>query len=162
GWVINIFQRGTASMGRINEILKEKPEITDATVADDLAFPVLGEAELPAPIEGELEFQNLSFSYNGTSVLRDVNLRIPAGSSLAIVGLTGSGKSTLVSLIPRIYEAAPGRVLLDGRPITDYPLETLRKSIGFVPQETFLFSDTVRENIAFGSQDASDDQVRAA
>lgn len=162
GWVINIFQRGTASMGRINEILKEKPEITDAEVADDFARPVLGEEEIPAPIEGELEFQNLSFSHNGTPVLRDVNLRIPAGSSLAIVGPTGSGKSTLVSLIPRIYEAPAGRLLLDGRPITDYPLETLRKSIGFVPQETFLFSDTVRENIAFGTQEASDQQVRSA
>jgi ATP-binding cassette, subfamily B, multidrug efflux pump len=162
GWVINIFQRGTASMARINEILKEKPEITDAAVTDDFARPVLGEAEIPGPIEGELEFQNLSFSYNGTPVLHEVNLHIPAGSSLAIVGPTGSGKSTLVSLIPRIYEAAPGRVLLDGRPITDYPLETLRKSIGFVPQETFLFSDTVRENIAFGTQEASDQQVRLA
>jgi ATP-binding cassette, subfamily B, multidrug efflux pump len=162
GWVINIFQRGTASMGRINEILKEKPEITDAEVADDFARPVLGEEEIPAPIEGELEFQNLNFSYNGTPVLRDVSLRIPAGSSLAIVGPTGSGKSTLVNLIPRIYEAPAGRLLLDGRPITDYPLETLRKSIGFVPQETFLFSDTVRENIALGTQEASDQQVRAS
>ena len=162
GWVINIFQRGTASMGRINEILKEKPEITDAEVTDDFARPVFGEAEIPGPIEGELELQNLSFSYNGTPVLRDVSLHIPAGSSLAIVGPTGSGKSTLVSLIPRIYEAPAGRLLLDGRPITDYPLETLRKSIGFVPQETFLFSDTVRENIALGTQEAGDEQVRAA
>ncbi|MCI0348651.1 MAG: ABC transporter ATP-binding protein/permease [Acidobacteriales bacterium] len=162
GWVVNVFQRGTASLKRIDEILKQKPEVTDAAVADDFARPLLGEAEIPGPIEGELEFQNLSFSYNGTSVLREVNLRIPAGSSLAIVGPTGSGKSTLVSLIPRIYEAPAGTVLLDGRAITDYPLETLRKSIGFVPQETFLFSDNVRENIAFGTQEASDEQVRRA
>ena len=94
-------------------------------------------------------------------MLNDVNLKIPAGSSLAIVGPTGSGKTTLVSLIPRIYDAAPGTLLIDGRPIREYPLETLRQNIGFVPQETFLFSDTVRENIAFGVETASDEQVRA-
>jgi len=162
GWVINIFQRGTASLVRIDEIMKEQPEVTDAQVADDFARPILGEAELPAPIEGELEFRNLNFSYNGTPVLSDVNLRIPAGSSLAIVGPTGSGKSTLVNLIPRIYDAPAGTVLLDGRPVTDYPLETLRRSIGFVPQETFLFSDTVQENIALGTADAGLNQVRRA
>jgi ATP-binding cassette, subfamily B, multidrug efflux pump len=89
-----------------------------------------------------------------------VNLKIPAGTSLAIVGPTGSGKSTLVSLIPRIYDAAPGSVLIDGRPIREFPLEVLRKNIGFVPQETFLFSDTIRENIAFGAQHATDTEVR--
>jgi len=162
GWVINIFQRGTASLVRIDEIMKEQPEVTNARVADDFARPILGEAELPAPIEGELEFRNLNFSYNGTPVLSDVNLRIPAGSSLAIVGPTGSGKSTLVNLIPRIYDAPAGTVLLDGRPVTDYPLETLRRSIGFVPQETFLFSDTVQENIALGTADAGLNQVRRA
>ena len=86
--------------------------------------------------------------------LKNVNLRVPAGTSLAIVGPTGSGKSTLVSLIPRIYDADPGTVLIDGRPIREYPLATLRSNIGFVPQETFLFSDTIRENIAFGAEDA--------
>ena len=95
-------------------------------------------------------FAILIFRYNGTPVLHDINLRIPAGSSLAIVGPTGSGKTTLVSLIARIYDAAPGTVLIDGRPVRDYPLEVLRRNIGFVPQETFLFSETVRENIAFG------------
>ena len=96
------------------------------------------------------------------NVLKSVNLRVPAGTSLAIVGPTGSGKSTLVSLIPRIYDAAPGSVLIDGRPIREFPLELLRRNIGFVPQETFLFSDTIRENIAFGTDDATDDDVRRA
>ena len=153
GWVINIFQRGTASMGRINEILVERPEVTDAAASDE------GRRQ---PIQGELEFRNLNFAYNGTPVLEDVNLRIPAGTSLAVVGPTGSGKSTLVSLIPRIYDAAAGSVLLDGRPLPEYPLEKLRRSIGFVPQETFLFSDTVRGNIAFGTEDATNDDVHRA
>ena len=154
GWVINIFQRGTASMGRINEILAAQPEITNADAAPDLK-----DREV---IAGEIELRNLNFRYNGVPVLQDINLNIPAGSSLAIVGPTGSGKTTLVSLIPRIYNAAPGSVLIDGRPIREYPLETLRRNIGFVPQETFLFSDTVRGYIAFGSELATDEEVRAA
>ncbi len=154
GWVINIFQRGTASMGRINHILVEKPEITDEAVADDL--------QNTAEIKGDIEFRDLSFAYNGTPVLSKINLTIPSGSSLAVVGPTGSGKSTLMSLIPRIYDAPPGSVCIDGRPVREYPLAVLRKNIGFVPQETFLFSDTVRENIAFGAEGASDGQVRAA
>src|SRR5712692_8422878 len=160
GWVINIFQRGTASMGRINEILVEKPEIADGPEAAKAA----GEGGMPvAPQgQGEIEFRGLNFAYNGTPVLHDVNLRIPAGSSMAIVGPTGSGKTTLVSLIPRIYDTTPGTVLIDGRPVCTYPLELLRRQIGFVPQETFLFSETVRENIAFGKEDASDEEVRTA
>jgi ATP-binding cassette, subfamily B, multidrug efflux pump len=155
GWVINIFQRGTASMARINEILTEKPEIEDA--------PAIKAAGAPTThLRGDIEFRGLNFAYNGTPVLHDVNLYVPAGSSLAIVGPTGSGKTTLVSLIPRIYDAAPGTVLIDGRPVREYPLEFLRHQIGFVPQETFLFSETVRENIAFGNVDASDEQVRSA
>jgi ATP-binding cassette subfamily B protein len=153
GWVINIFQRGTASMGRINEILTEQPEIRNRPGAASL------------PIEGDIEFRNLNFSYGNTPVLKDINLRIPAGSSLAIVGPTGSGKSTLVSLIPRIYDAPAGStpsVLIDGRSVAEYDLEHLRRNIGFVPQETFLFSDTIRENIAFGAEQASDDEVRRA
>ncbi len=166
GWVINIFQRGTASLIRIENILKEKPEITDNAVPA---------TNVPVEVQGDIEFRNLSFHYgqtlqnatngNGrshadTEVLANVNLRVPAGTSLAIVGPTGSGKSTLVSLIPRIYDAEPGSVLIDGRPIRDFPLEILRRNIGFVPQETFLFSDTIRENIAFGAQDATDADVR--
>src|SRR6266581_2119017 len=144
GWVINIFQRGTASMARINEILVEKPEIDDSHAVK------LGVGARATEIQGEIEVRNLDFAYNGIPVLHHINLRVPAGTSLAIVGPTGSGKTTLVSLIPRIYDAPPGTVLIDGRPIREYPLEDLRRSVGFVPQETFLFSDTVRENIAFG------------
>jgi ATP-binding cassette subfamily B protein len=155
GWVINIFQRGTASLVRIDEIMREQPEITD-TVPH--ICPPLADVGL----SGDIEFRNLNFGYNGTTVLHDVNLHIPAGTSLAIVGPTGSGKSTLVSLIPRIYDAQPGSVLVDGRPIREFTLEQLRRSIGFVPQETFLFGDSIRENIAYGVEEATDDQVRAA
>ena len=154
GWVINIFQRGTASLGRIEELMKEKPEIADR--------PGLMPETAASELEGEIEFRNLNFAYNGVPVLHHINLRIPAGTSLAIVGPTGSGKTTLVSLIPRIYEAAPGSVLVDGRPVADYPLAMLRRNIGFVPQETFLFSETIREDIAFGREDASDQEVRWA
>ncbi len=113
-------------------------------------------------INGEIEFRNLQFSYDGTPILHDINLRIPAGSSLAIVGPTGSGKTTLVSLIPRIYDVEPGMVLIDGKSVREYPLAFLRRNIGFVPQETFLFGETIRENIAFGVPDASDQDVRWA
>jgi ATP-binding cassette subfamily B multidrug efflux pump len=154
GWVINIFQRGSASMGRINELLTEKPEIQDTDTAKA--------SSAPASIGGEIEFRNLTFAYNGTEVLHNINLRISQGSSLAIVGPTGSGKTTLVSLIPRIYDAPRGSVLIDGRPVTDYPLDALRHAIGFVPQETFLFSDSIRENIAYGTESTSDEQVRDA
>ncbi|HVP43035.1 MAG TPA: ABC transporter ATP-binding protein [Terriglobales bacterium] len=153
GWVINIFQRGTASLGRIDEIMREKPGIADEST---------GGTPVATQIRGELEFRNLDFAYNGTAVLHDINLKVPEGSSLAVVGPTGSGKSTLVNLIPRIYDAAPGTVLIDGRPIREVPLEALRRSIGFVPQETFLFSATVRENISFGTEDADERQVREA
>ena len=162
GWVINIFQRGTASLVRINEIISQQPEIVDESA---LAFAngATGEdARLSTNIQGEIEFRNLNFAYNGTSVLKDINLRIPAGSSLAIVGPTGSGKTTLVNLIPRVYDAEPGNVLIDGRPIREFPLDSLRRHIGFVPQETFLFSDTIRENIAFGAEDATLGDVRRA
>jgi ATP-binding cassette subfamily B protein len=154
GWVINIFQRGTASLGRIYQLMQEKPEITDSLMVKPLPP---GEE-----LHGEIEFRNLTFSYNGNAVLHGIDLRIPAGTSMAIVGPTGSGKTTLVSLIPRIYDAEPGSVLIDGRPIRDYALADLRRNIGFVPQETFLFSETVRENIAFGVPKASDVEIRWA
>jgi len=127
--------------------MHEQPEIQDAPAAQNLE------------IAGKIEFRGLNFSYEGKQVLHDVNLRIPAGSSLAIVGPTGSGKTTLVSLIPRIYDAEPGMVLIDGRPVREYLLASLRKQIGFVPQETFLFSDRIRENIALGVDSASDQEV---
>jgi ATP-binding cassette subfamily B multidrug efflux pump len=151
GWVINIFQRGTASLGRINQLMEEKPEIVDA--------PNVLAATPDLEIKGEIEFRNLQFSYDGVPVLKDINLRIPAGTSLAIVGPTGSGKTTLVSLIPRIYDVEPGMVLIDGKSVRGYPLAFLRRSIGFVPQETFLFGETIRENIAFGVPDATDQRV---
>src|SRR5205809_1110932 len=154
GWVINIFQRGTASLGRIYQLMQETPEIIDAPSVKTLPA---GEE-----LSGEIEFRNLSFSYNGVPVLHDINLRIPAGTSMAIVGPTGSGKTTLASLIPRIYDTVPQSVLIDGRPIRDYALADLRRNIGFVPQETFLFSETVRENIAFGVPKASDVEIQWA
>jgi ATP-binding cassette subfamily B multidrug efflux pump len=164
GWVINIFQRGTASLVRINEILTQQPEIRDDV--ELLSEAGVGASENRPKILGEVEFRNLNFAYNGVSVLKDINLRIPAGSSLAIVGPTGSGKTTLVDLIPRIYDAEPGAVLIDGRPICEFSLDTLRRNIGFVPQETFLFSDTIRENIAYGiateDGEASLDEIKAA
>src|ERR1035438_7929408 len=172
GWVINIFQRGTASMIRIEEILSQQPEIADEIGSSD--HRAIGSSENQVsrspdgPItrspdfSGEVEFCNLNFAYNGVSVLKDINLRIPAGSSLAIVGPTGSGKTTLVNLIPRIYDAAPGAVLIDGRPVRQFPLDALRRHIGFVPQETFLFSDSIRENIAFGVPHATLDEIKSA
>jgi ATP-binding cassette, subfamily B, multidrug efflux pump len=152
GWVVNLFQRGTASVVRIDELLKQQPDIADTPTATDA--PVTG---------GDIEFRNLTFAYPDVPpVLHTINLHIPAGTSLAIVGPTGSGKSTLVSLIPRLHDAAPGTVLIDGRPIRNFTLSSLRKSIGFVPQETFLFSETIRQNIAFGKPDASPEQVEDA
>ena len=153
GWVVNLFQRGTASVVRIDELLKEVPSIRDEE----------GAAHTDSEIEGAISLRNLNFAYNeGTPVLSEIDLEIPAGSSLAIVGPTGSGKTTLVNLIPRLYDAAPGTVLIDGRPIRGYRLEDLRRSVGFVPQETFLFSDTIRENVAFGVPSASEAEVEAA
>src|SRR6201996_2301534 len=159
GWVVNLWQRGTASVLRIDELLSDKPAIDDAVA--DQAIP----SDLK--LRGEIEFRNLDFSYSGadagrSEVLHSLSLKIPAGSSLAIVGPTGSGKSTLVNLIPRLYDAEPGTVLIDDRPIRDYPLEVLRANIGFVPQETFLFSQTIRGNIAFGAPHATDSEVLQA
>jgi ATP-binding cassette subfamily B protein len=151
GWVVNLFQRGTASVVRIDELLKQKPSIADEPNAVD------------TPITGDIEFRNLTFAYpNAPDVLHNINLRIPAGTSLAIVGPTGSGKSTLVNLIPRLHDASPGSVLIDGQPIRHFTLDELRKSIGFVPQETFLFSETIRKNIAFGRPNATMQEVEDA
>jgi len=154
GWVVNLFQRGTASVKRIDELLKAEPAIDDR--AADPAIPP------GAVLRGEIEFRHLSFSYGETEVLRDISLEIPAGSSLAIVGPTGSGKSTLVNLIPRLFEAPEGALLIDGRPVRDYPLAVLRRNIGMVPQETFLFSETIRENLTFGAPHAGAEEMREA
>ena len=158
GWVINIFQRGTASVKRIDEILKSEPAISDHSAVSGFGGdPVL---------KGEIEFRHLNFSYGdgpgATPVLRDISLHIPAGSSLAIVGPTGCGKSTLVNLIPRLYEAPEGALLIDGRPVREYPLAVLRRNIGMVPQETFLFSETIRENLAFGAPHADAEELLEA
>jgi len=154
GWVINIFQRGTASMKRIDELLRSEPDIDDREADTAIAAD--------AVLEGGIEFRHLNFSYNGAPVLRDISLSIPARSKLAIVGPTGSGKSTLVNLIPRLFEAPEGSLLIDGRPIRTYPLSVLRGNIGMVPQETFLFSETIRENIAFGAPDAEAGKILEA
>src|ERR1043166_3924366 len=139
GYVVNLYQRGTASLKRFNVILEADPSIKD----DESVH------EQP-PIKGEIEFRNLTFAYNGKPVLHDVDLVIEQGKTIAFVGKTGSGKSTLVSLIPRLLDAPEDSVRIDGLPVRDYPIAQLRKAIGFVPQETFLFSDTLANNIAFG------------
>jgi ATP-binding cassette subfamily B multidrug efflux pump len=165
GFVTNIFQRGAASMGRLIYILEARPSIDDAQAA-------------PAePVRGEIEFRHLNFTYPtlrngnakpgarpeiGTPILHDISFRVPAGKTLAIVGPTGSGKSTLAALIARLWEAPPDTLWIDGRSVRQWPLATLRQSIGFVPQDTFLFSETIRENIAFGVESAADDQVTGA
>src|ERR1700688_2178760 len=169
GFVTNIFQRGGASMGRLNYILDSEPKINDAEA---------GRGKL-AEIRGEIEFRNLTFTYptvrsdvegaksNGTAevnkpVLQDISLHVPAGSILAIVGPTGSGKSTLAALIARLWESPPGTLLIDGRPIREWPLETLRRAVGYVPQDTFLFSETLRENVAFEVDSATDEEIHNA
>ncbi|PYV11541.1 MAG: ABC transporter ATP-binding protein [Acidobacteria bacterium] len=154
GWVINIFERGAASMGRILELLETPPAITDAPGA-----------ACPDEIRGAIEVRNLTFRYSGARdpVLRGIDLELEAGRTLAIVGPTGSGKSTLVNLLPRLFDPPPGTVFVDGRDVREWPLADLRRAIGYVPQETFLFSDTVRENILFGRSDgAADSDVEHA
>jgi ATP-binding cassette subfamily B protein len=139
GYVVNLYQRGTASLKRFNAILEAEPAIKDGP----------GVEQQP-PVHGSIEFRDLTFAYNGQAILRDIDLRIEPGQTVAFVGKTGSGKSTLMSLIPRLMDAPSGSVMVDGRPVRQYPLTQLRRSIGFVPQETFLFSDTLATNIAFG------------
>ncbi|HXC49149.1 MAG TPA: ABC transporter ATP-binding protein [Candidatus Sulfotelmatobacter sp.] len=169
GWVTNIFQRGAASMGRLNYILTAKPQI------DDRAAKISPETR----VEGTIEFRNLNFTYptadmnlgkNGANghgreakaVLKNIDLAIPAGSTVAIIGPTGSGKTTLAALIARLWDAPEGTILIDGRPIREWPVETLRRAIGYVPQDTYLFSESVGENIAFGLEQFEQQQVREA
>ncbi len=151
GWVLNLFERGDAAMGRVAALLDAPAEITDA------------DAQPGPPLRGAIELRSLTFAYDdGTPVLRDVSLVVPAGSTVALVGPTGSGKSTLVSLLPRLHEAPPHTVFVDGRDVRTIPLAALRGAIGFVPQETFLFSDTLRGNVALGLPEAADPRVDTA
>jgi len=175
GWVTNIFQRGAASMGRLNYIMNAEPGIRDASApahnpSDAYNMRPNGDAppaQEKSKIQGEVEFRDLTFTYPtsgsetqpGEPVLRDIDLHVPAGSTLAIVGPTGSGKSTLAALIARLWEAPPGTLFIDGRSIREYPLTELRSAIGYVPQDTFLFSETISENISFGVTDAVEEQV---
>ena len=151
GWVVNLLERGRASMQRLNYILDTESDVRDK--------PGVGGA---FEIQGEIEFRNLSFAYNGKPVLKNISLKIPSSTTVAIVGATGSGKSTLVQLIPRLYNAPPNSLFIDGVPIENIPLETLRRAIGFIPQDTFLFGESIRENIAFGVESASDAEVERA
>jgi ATP-binding cassette, subfamily B, multidrug efflux pump len=152
GWVVNLFQRGAASMGRLNRVFASAPAITDPE-----------RPAAPREVRGEIEFRHVSFRFPDTGrwVLRDVSFRIPAGSTLAVVGPTGAGKSTLVNLLPRMYDPTEGVILLDGVPLPEFPLERLRSVVGFVPQDAFLFSDTLHQNLALGI-DEMDTQTREA
>jgi ATP-binding cassette subfamily B multidrug efflux pump len=154
GWVVNILQQGAASMGRLTKILDTEPEIRN-TPATDTAI---------TSVEGSIEFRDVIFRHKNASrpALDGITLSIPAGMTLAVVGYTGSGKSTLVSLIPRLYDVTGGKLLIDGVDIRDVPLEVLRSSIGYVPQETFLFSDSITENISYGAPQAPANDVRHA
>jgi len=153
GYVVNLYQRGTASLKRMNAIFAVQPLIHDAP----------GTHVQPA-ISGQIEFRNLTFRYQPAAepVLKDINLTIAAGQRVAFVGRTGSGKSTLISLIPRILEPPPDTVFVDGVSVRDYPLAQLRSGIGYVQQETFLFSDTLAQNIAFGVEKAERTEIERA
>lgn len=154
GWVTNMLQQGAASMGRLARIMDAEQEIADGPRTDRSV----------ASVGGEIEFRNVSFTHKGADrpSLADITLRIPRGSTLAVVGYTGSGKTTLANLIPRLYDVSSGTLLIDGRDVREIPLEVLRGAIGYVQQETFLFSDTLGENIAYGTDNGTEEHVRAA
>ena len=154
GWVVNILQQGAASMARLSKILGMVPEIRDTQETDFSK----------TSIEGEIEFRNISFTHKSANgpTLSGIDVHIPMGSTVAIVGYTGSGKSTLVNLIPRMYDVTEGTLLIDGVDVRLIPLEVLRSNIGYVPQETFLFSDSLHENISYGTDDGTEEHVREA
>lgn len=148
GWVINLFQRGLASMKRLSDVWNVSPEqVPNIPCAVD-------------NFEGGIEIRDLTFAYDGPPVLRNISLRIAPGQTVGIVGRTGSGKSTLLSLIGRLYHAPQGTILIDGCPVEALPIDRLRDVIAMVPQETFLFSESISENIRFGRASATDDEVR--
>jgi len=152
GWVVNIVQQGEASMKRLNKIFHEPYEINDTEDTDKNIIH----------LKGGIEFRNVSFRYGEhlPYVLKDVNLKIPEGSTIAVMGYTGSGKTTLVNLIPRLYDVSSGELLIDGRNVKKIPLDSLRKNIGYVQQEPFLFSDTLLNNISYGVRDINLDKVK--
>ena len=154
GFVTTMVQRASASMARLNQIFDETPEVAEDTHTD----PTI------TGIRGALAFRDVSFRYtpDGPWVLRDIDFEIPAGGTLAVVGRTGSGKTTLVEMIPRLLDPTEGRVEVDGRDVREIPLGVLRKNIGYVPQEVFLFSDTVAGNIAFGNMEATEEAIAEA
>jgi len=151
GWAINLVQRGSASMGRLIEILDQAPEIKDSEYLEDIRT-----------LEGEIEFKNVSFAYDKKVILKNIDLKIPKGITIGIIGPTGSGKSTLVNLIPRLLEVREGSLTIDGMEIKSIPLKILRKNIGYVPQETFLFSESLKENIIYGLEDFDEAKLRRA
>lgn len=152
GWVVNLMQRGKASLGRIGELLDERASIAEP------ASP----RRLPSPLRGAITFRGVAVQHAAGCALDGIDLEIRAGETVAIVGHTGSGKSTLVRLIPRLLDPTHGRVLLDGIDLRDLSPAELRRQIGFVPQETFLFSATLAENIALGVEGAAEEQIRRA
>lgn len=154
GYTVNRFQRSMASWNRVDKVLTEDIEIQDNRSTD----------ESIEQIEGKIEFKDVSFKYPGaeTYALRNINLKVEAGQNVAVVGRTGSGKSTLVQLIPRLFDPTEGVILIDGNDIRTIPVRKLREEIGFVPQDTFLFSDTIGENIAFGTENADKEQIENA
>jgi ATP-binding cassette subfamily B protein len=154
GWVTNILQQGAASMGRLIAIFDTEPDIRDTDITD---YTI-------KELEGIIEFRNVSFTHKNCSqpTLKNINLKIGSGMTIAIVGYTGTGKSTLVHLIPRLYDITNGELLIDGINIQKIPLEVLRSNIGFVPQETFLFSVTIAENIRYGADNTiNEDLIKA-
>lgn len=151
GWVVSLYQRGTASLDRINKILNTPPEVKSPSISK-------GNVNM----KGKIEFRRLNFGYNGSPVLHDINLIIEPGSKIGIIGPTASGKSTLVGLIGRLFPVGRGQLFIDDVDIVDWDVQTLRSQIGFVPQEPFLFSDTIAENILFGRPDRDIERTRRA